>query len=206
MTEIGNAGESGRAPSYDDLDDRALLRRFRDGSEDAATALYLRYAKQLQNLANSKTSKRHIVQIDAEGIVQSVFRTFFRRAGSGQYDVDDSDSLWKLLLVIAMNKIRSKATFINAAKRDQKRNVSLESIGELDHSVDGRDAEALEIIRMTIDEFLEAFPEEVRGIILMRIDGYQVEEISEKSQRSKRTVERVLQNFRKTLNEQLEMD
>ncbi len=199
-------GEATDSYQFTDLDDRTLLRRFKDGSEDAATAIYVRYAKQLQGLANSKTNKRHILQVDAEGIVQSVFRTFFRRAEHGQYDVDDSDSLWKLLLVIAMNKIRSKATFLNAAKRDEKRNVSLESVGERPYAVDGKEAEALNVLRITIDDFLLQFPESVRGIILMRIDGFQVDEIAEKSKRSKRTVERVLQNFRQMLHEHLELE
>lgn len=189
-----------------DPDDGLLLQRFRAGSEDAATALYLRYAKRLRLLADSRTSGRMAVEVDAEGIVQSVFRTFFRRAGMGQYDVDDSDSLWKLLLVIAMNKIRSRATFHSAAKRDAGRNVRLGQLAESAHPLQGSDAEALSILKWTIDELLEEMPRESHEIVLMRMDGRSVAEIAEATGRSKRTVERTLQNFRKTLGEQLDFE
>jgi RNA polymerase sigma-70 factor (ECF subfamily) len=188
------------------VSDGTLLRRFRTGSSDAATALYIRYANRLQRLADAKTSRKLDVAVDTEGIVQSVFRTFFRRVERGQYDVDDSDSLWRLLLVIAMNKIRSRAVFLSAGKRDQNRNVSIEATGMSPNTSDGRDAEAYRILQMTIDELLGKFPEDVREIIRLRIDGHQVSEIAEKTQRAKRSVERVLQNFRQTLNESLEAD
>jgi hypothetical protein len=52
-----------------------------------------------------------------EDIVQSVFRSFFRRVGQGFYDCPDEDELWKLFLVIGVRKIRNKATYHHAIKR-----------------------------------------------------------------------------------------
>ena len=43
-----------------------------------------------------------------------------------------------------------------------------------------------------------------REAICLRIDGYQVEEIASRTGRSKRTVERLLQEFRKRLSAVLE--
>lgn len=186
--------------------DKVLLKRIQTGSEDAATALYLRYAKRLRGLAESKTNSQMAVQMDAEGIVQSVFRTFFRRAGNGQYDVEEADGLWKLLLVIAMNKIRNRATFHRAAKRDATRNRRIDQYRESRHPVTGADAEALSILRWTIDELLEQMPEENHDIVLLRIEGLQVAEIANQTGRSKRSVERTLQQFRLMLAEQLEWE
>jgi RNA polymerase sigma-70 factor, ECF subfamily len=52
-----------------------------------------------------------------------VFVAFFRRAGQGCYDIPEGGTAWKLLLVIAMNSIRSSATYYFAAKRDAQRTV-----------------------------------------------------------------------------------
>ena len=79
--------------------DGSLLRRLRKGEQDAATRLYLRYAKRLHGLATAQTGQDLKSRVDAEDIVQSVFRTFFRRAQEGHYEVPDGEEIWKLFLV-----------------------------------------------------------------------------------------------------------
>src|SRR5262249_59874413 len=98
--------------------DHSLLRRYRGGQADAATQLYLRYAERLRALAAGQCAPDLAPRIDPEDIVQSVFRTFFRRAAGAEYEVPEGEELWKLFLVIALHKIRSTATFHRAAKRD----------------------------------------------------------------------------------------
>src|SRR3954470_24029280 len=95
------------APDAPAPSDGSLLRRLRVGSEDAATALYLRYASRLRHLTAANTSPQLARRVDADDIVQSVFRAFFDGAGQGLYDVPAGEDLWKLLVVIALNKIRS---------------------------------------------------------------------------------------------------
>src|SRR5436305_1976833 len=53
--------------------DRSLLRRFKAGSDEAATQLYLRYARRLYQLARSQCPADLAQRVDAEDIVQSVF-------------------------------------------------------------------------------------------------------------------------------------
>jgi RNA polymerase sigma-70 factor (ECF subfamily) len=91
--------------------DHSLLRRLRRGQGDAFTLLYLRYAERLRALAAAQSSPRLAARVDPEDIVQSVFRTFFRRAAQGQYDVPEGEEIWKLLLVIALNKIRALGAY-----------------------------------------------------------------------------------------------
>src|SRR5712691_3278020 len=97
--------------------DTSLLRRFRLGSEDAAAELYRRYAPRLRRLARRQCSSVLARRVDADDIVQSVFCAFFQAARKGYYDVPDGEDLWKLLLVIALNKMRSSQTFHLAARR-----------------------------------------------------------------------------------------
>ncbi|MCA9148745.1 MAG: sigma-70 family RNA polymerase sigma factor [Planctomycetales bacterium] len=179
--------------------DHSLVRRLRLGEEDAATQLYLRYARRLRSLAAAQTSAQLKPRFDEEDVVQSVFRTFFRRVTVGLYDVPPGEELWHLLLVLALNKIRKLATHHQAKKRDVRRTgLAEQSDGSL-HATSG-DEESLHMLRLVIDEMLQELPETHRVIIERRIAGYQAEEISQEVARSKRTVERVLQEFRQKLS------
>lgn len=178
-----------------------LLSRCRAGQEDAATTLYLRYARRLQRLAERQTDQKMAVRVDPEGVVQSVFRTFFRRVSDGQYNVSDGEELWNLLLVISLNKLRSRATRHRAAKRDVARTTPLV---DSDQKQNNQNDEALLILRMTVDEIVGKLPETERDIIRLRIEGYEVKEIAEKTRRAKRSVERILQSFRRRLKEDIE--
>lgn len=187
--------ESRAAPSSD----RSLLRRFERGEQDAATALYLRYAKRLDLLTRAHTGTELAVRLDPEDVVQSVFRTFFRRAAQGHYDIPDGEELWKLFLVIALNKIRGLGQRHRAAKRNVGRTTDLGKVQAVVSDDGSHDEPAYRVLRMTIDELLSELPSTEAEIVSMRIDGHHVKQISETTRRSKRTVERVLQNFRERL-------
>jgi RNA polymerase sigma-70 factor (ECF subfamily) len=178
--------------------DRSLLRRLRSGEQDAATALYMRYARRLQAVARTQTSAALASRFDPEDVVQSVFRTFFRRATAGQYDVPEGEELWNLLLVISLNKIRALATFHKAAKRSATTTLSLMA-ADSPGAQQAAPENALQILEMVIDEALAELPESQRAIIRLRIEGHAVDEIAGATRRSKRTVERALQQFRTLL-------
>lgn len=125
--------------------------------------------------------------------MQSVFRTFFRRAVASQYDVPAGGDLWRLFLVIALNKIRNAAAHHKAAKRDVRNTVPIE------HAAGTAEATDLALVRMVIDDALALLPGAARQIVELRIEGHEVAEIADVVKRSKRSVERVLQQFRDEL-------
>jgi RNA polymerase sigma-70 factor (ECF subfamily) len=182
-------------PPQPDASDHSLLKRVRAGEQDAATALYLRYAGHLRAIAAAQTSPALATRVDPEDIVQSVFRTFFRRVGEDQYDVPAGDDLWRLFLVIALHKIRNAATHHRAAKRDIRQTVHIGDEGRRVEAAEG-DETGLAVLRMVIDEALDRLPDGTRRIVELRIDGHEVAEIADRVGRSKRSVERVLQQFR----------
>jgi RNA polymerase sigma-70 factor, ECF subfamily len=186
--------------------DCTLLSRFRKGEEDAATAIYLRYAKRLQLLARSQSGKDLLVRVDPEDVVQSVFRTFFRRAAEGYYVIPDGEELWKLFLVIALNKVRELGEFHRAAKRDVGHTTPLDRFDELANRLQTSDEQAYGVLRMTVDELLAELPEVQRRMVMLRIEGQGIDEIAQATQRAKRSVERVLQRFRARLGETLRDD
>jgi RNA polymerase sigma-70 factor (ECF subfamily) len=177
--------------------DASLLRRLHGGQADAASILYMRYAVRIRRLAEAQLGAGLSGRLDPEDIVQSVFRTFFRRTKCGQYDVPEGGELWKLLLIISLNKIRATARHHRADKRDVGCTSALGD-HDLAHNTANEEESRL-ALRMTVDELLGKLPAIHKEIILQRIDGQGVAEIAAGTRRAKRTVERVLQNFRSML-------
>jgi RNA polymerase sigma-70 factor (ECF subfamily) len=184
--------------------DGSLLRRFRQGEQDAATALYLRYAARLQVLARAQTGRVLSSRFDPEDVVQSVFRTFFRRASEGYYQVPPGDELWQLLLVLALNKVRALAVYHKAGKRDIRQTMGSEQLGQSRAGEQGENEVAFTILRMLLDEVLAELPTVQREMVELRIEGHEISSISQRTARSKRTVERVLQQFRSRLTERID--
>ena len=58
--------------------------------------------------------------------------------------------------------------------------------------------------QVTIDDVLAQLPDRNREIVRLRIDGFSVLEISKQTVRAQRSVERVLQEFRQLLLNQIE--
>jgi RNA polymerase sigma-70 factor (ECF subfamily) len=194
------AGDGGKRP----LSDHSLLLQARGGNQEAAAALYLRYAPRLRDLARARFSADLARRLDAEDIVQSVFSTFFQGVHQGQYEVPAGRELWQLLLVIALNKIRAHGKFHRAARRD----VRLTAGGErLDEGARyERDHAPLALLQLAVDEILQRLPAAHRQVVLSRIEGFEVAEIAERVGCSRRTAERVLQEFRRRLAKALELE
>jgi RNA polymerase sigma-70 factor (ECF subfamily) len=176
--------------------DGSLLRRYREGEDGAATALYRRYARRLRALAARHTGAEFAGRFDADDIVQSVFRVFFQGVRRRAYEVPPGGEIWGLLLVLALNKIRNQVEHHRAAKRAVHQTAGPDVARQRALS---RDDAAAVFLRMVLDEQLADLPESNRAIVRLRMEGYEVGEIAERAGRSRRTVERVLRDFRDRL-------
>lgn len=179
--------------------DRDLLHEFRAGSQEAAARLYERYAHRLRTLVHAHITAALGSRCDEEDIVQSVFRRFFQRASQGNYDVPESDELWNLFLVIALNRLRAEEAYHRAAKRDVRLTANGAACGRLFDHLEQADPAAA-FLDVVMRESLEQMPAPHREVVQLRIEGYEVAEIAAKTGRGKRTVERVLQEARKRLS------
>ncbi|MFO0841257.1 MAG: sigma-70 family RNA polymerase sigma factor [Gemmataceae bacterium] len=175
--------------------DQSLLVRLRGGEQDAATQLYLRYAARLRALVRSRSSAQLARRVEPEDIVQSVFRRFFHRVLRGDYEVPPGEQLWGLLLVIALNKVRTEESFHRAGKRDVRRSVGAADPGVV-QSTDLTDAAHLQVC---VEDALGHLPAKHRQMVELRIQGHEVADIATRTGRSKRTVERALQDVRARL-------
>jgi RNA polymerase sigma-70 factor (ECF subfamily) len=185
----------------DEESDRTLLSRFRAGSEEAAAAIYHRYAERLRALARAQYSHDLAGRVDVEDIVQSVFGNFFQGARAGFYSVPDGQALWNLFLVMALNKIRSVGARHRAAKRDVRLTCDGPHFERALQTVTVPDREHHTVLRLTVEEALDRLPAEHQETVRLRMHGFEVSEIARRTARSKRTVERILQEARQRLAE-----
>jgi RNA polymerase sigma-70 factor (ECF subfamily) len=179
--------------------DRSLIRRYRAGREEAATALYRRYARRLRQRVRMSLGNGFAGRFDADDVTQSVFRTFFDGVKRAAYDAPDGRAIWALLVAIAVNKTRNMIDLHTAARRDVRASVPTAEFDPA-HIYD-RDQEAETFLRLVVAERLDALPCVSREIVRLRLEGYLLEEIAARTDRSLRTVERVLQVFRDRLSD-----
>lgn len=95
-----------------------LLPDLAAGDPGAARAVFDRFSARLVRLADQHLSRKLAGRVDGEDVVQSVFRTFFRRGNEGEFRIDGSGQLWQLLVRITILKARAKARHHSAAIRD----------------------------------------------------------------------------------------
>ena len=188
-----------RDHSQSEPSDRSLLRRFRQGNQDAADLLYHRYARRLLALVRAKRFPDLASRLDYEDIVQSVFGSFFRKVSRGTYDAPPGEDLWHLFVVITLNKIRAKGVFHRAAKRDVHRTVGGADIDQyLDCPKSSEDTYVL--LKLAVEEAMDRLPAQYRRVVQLRMEGHEVAEIAQMIGRGKRSVERILQESRERLS------
>src|ERR1043166_1704545 len=95
-----------------------LLKRSRAGDQQAASQPFERYARELTRVAEQHLSRKLAGRLDGEDVVQSVFRTFFRRSAAGEFRIDNSAQLWRLLVQITLRKAQAKGRHHQAEMRN----------------------------------------------------------------------------------------
>ena len=173
--------------------DKSLLRRLAAGHETAAETLYRRYATRIRSLARSRLPDHLMARADPDDVVQSVFRAFFTSAKKGLYQVPDGETLWGLLAVVTVNKVRSLHDHHAAARRDARLTVPFDR-------ADSPNLES-ELMEVAVRDVLEQLSDAERAAVELRLEGYEVAEIAARCGRSKRAVERSLQKARSRLTE-----
>jgi RNA polymerase sigma-70 factor, ECF subfamily len=199
-----NEGTTGAAAMSKDLTFLALLEKVRQGDDTAARELFDHYARRLIGLARVHLDSRLRQKLDAEDVVQSVFKSFFGRLHEGQFDLSDWDSLWSLLVVITIRKCGHKVRSFRGQRRNVTREVSTsaphgeEEGGWETLASDPTPAEAL-ILADTLEQVLRGLKERERRMIEMYLQGHTVPEIAAEVGRSQYTVMEAFRRVRRRL-------
>src|SRR5262245_21584301 len=104
-----------------------LLARWRKGDQEAATELFRRYAGRLIALARSRLPAKLTPRVDPEDVVQSVYRRFFADARDGRFELQRGGDLWRLLVVITLQKLQHQVERHGAQKHAVNREINFGS-------------------------------------------------------------------------------
>ena len=103
----------------------ALVGKAQSGETDALNELFQRYHQTMVEVARRKLGPRLRLKEDPDDLAQTTFREATRDFGSYRYQGEGSLLRW--LIQILQNKIRDKAEFYSAGKRDLSRERAMES-------------------------------------------------------------------------------
>jgi DNA-directed RNA polymerase specialized sigma24 family protein len=176
---------------------------------EAAQRLWDRFAPRLRALARRRLNPRIRVREDESDIVQSLFRSFLA-AQQGDGDTPGGrEQLWRLLVRMTLCKVANAANHHQRARRDvrrERRPVSWSGPpGEGEdlpielHRFQGPSAEEEAISRIELARLLGLLREDLREILVWRLEGYTNAEIGRKLYRTERTVELKMRLIRETL-------
>jgi RNA polymerase sigma-70 factor (ECF subfamily) len=181
-------------------EEQALMDLWRQGDQDAARQIVERYLDRLLHLARGRISQRLAGRVDAEDIVQSVFRTFFVRLKAGRFVFAEQEDLCKLLMRITLHKTLRQVAFHKAAKR----NPGMETEQGEHHREQLMDLldreptpEAAVAFLDQLEHFLNQLQPLERQILELRLQGYGNDEITAQlNLKYDRKIRRVLERVR----------
>jgi len=155
-------------------------------------AIYRAYARRLLALALSKLNHKLRQRIEAEDLLQSVFRSFFRDQHENTPPLS-GDDLWKLLSTIALNKLRSQYRFHTARKRSFNRESGQDK-NSTTADATGDEPNPTDVIA-TAEELawlLKRLDADQRRCLELRLEEREIPEIAVLLNKSERTIRRWL--------------
>jgi DNA-directed RNA polymerase specialized sigma24 family protein len=183
----------GQGDSFEDVFAQLL-----QGSDQGAAHVFHRFAHRLAALSAPKLAGFRR-KVDPEDVVQSVMRTFFRRAAGGEFELSSWDNLWALLAHITCCKTSNCVKHFLRQRRDAGREsepgdgVSLDPVS-LDPS-----PEDLAALTELLHAMLDPMPEDQREIVAHVLLGRKDEEVADLLG----TAEEVVRTLRERFGKQL---
>lgn len=162
-----------------------------------ASDVFQNYAERLIRIAEERMRPELQVKVAPEDVVQSAFKSFFRRLHDFRLDSNSPDAVWGLLVVITIRKCAKWSDVFHAEKRALDREVAgLSSASGFDNHWEliARDPgpEEAAVLTELIAMLMSEFESRQQQIILLRMEGFGLEEIARKLHSSRRTVARVI--------------
>lgn len=162
----------------DEMSFAVFLRRIRAGDDDAAAELVRRYEPALRLEIRLRLSDPKLRRLlEPEDLCQSVLKSFFVRAASGQFELDSPEKLLALLRTMARNKVVHQVRKQQAQRRDLRREVNLGS-GELPVASLDPTPSRLAIGREMLEAFRGRLSVDERKLADLRSQGVEWEEIA----------------------------
>lgn len=170
----------------------------RSGDGIAAQHLWQRYFHQLMHQARMRMSNVEKTSYDEEDAAISTFNVLCQKLQEGCYPrIADRGELWHLMLTVLVRKIGRRNKYQSAAKRLESRSIARFSVDELPAAGSQEiPCECFELIALLGDVNLQQ-------VALLKFEGYTNNEIAVKMNRTRRTIQRMLNLIRNLWNEEL---
>lgn len=183
-----------------------LRERLRAGDPAAGAAVFARYREQLIRLAAPRLVGVLRQKVDAEDVVQSAFRSFFRADAGGAFALGGWGDLWGVLATITLRKCRYQVRQFLTAKRDVRREQAPPAdpaAGWEAVAADPTPAEAAAFADL-LEALLAGLDPRGRQIVTLSLDGLTPAEVAPHVGLTERSVYRQLERVRDRL-EQLDV-
>jgi RNA polymerase sigma factor (sigma-70 family) len=177
---------------------RRFIARIRDGDQDAARELLLRYEPKIRLVVRRQLPRLLRSRFDSQDFVQSIWGSFFRRMRANPSELEDPRSLIAILVQAARHKVIDEFRRASGPKRDVRREESIwdgarpRDITDLCDSPSevAEASEALGRLRALI-------PADRRMVLDLKAAGLSSKEIAGQVGLSERTVRRVIEDLRR---------
>jgi RNA polymerase sigma factor (sigma-70 family) len=185
------------------------LRALVEGDERTVADFWDEFGPRLNQLAERHLSPRLKQRVGAEDVVQSVCRTFFRRARQEQFALADAEALWRLLCVITLTKCRLVARFHLRGRRALDREQPLdgrpgETTGPAEAVAADPPPDQSAEMGDELARILSALDPEEQQVVDLKLQEHTNGEIAQKTGCSERTVRRIVQRVQSRLRDILD--
>jgi DNA-directed RNA polymerase specialized sigma24 family protein len=178
--------------------------------DEAARVIWDHFEARLRSLVRRHLDNRIRCREDEQDILQSMYASFCHGQLVGRPSPGSRQELWKLLVRITLCKVVNTANRHLAARRDVRRERPPAGRRDdsshfpgwmLDH-VDRMEAGPDDkfVAMEEFERLLQSLPEDLRRIVIWKLDGYTNAEIADMLGRTVRCVELKLQLIRKRLS------
>ena len=158
-----------------------FIQRIRAGDDQAAEELVRQYEPLIRREVRLRIEDERLNRVfDSMDVCQSVLASFFLRAATGEYDLDEPQNLIRLLVTMARNKLASKARLEHRQRRDSRR-VTATDPAAMNELLDGQPSPSELLSRREQLELMRAsLTAEEREIADLRGQGLGWEEVAER--------------------------
>jgi RNA polymerase sigma-70 factor, ECF subfamily len=183
----------------------------RNGDRQMTQEFLRQYGDPLEKLAERNLPKAVRGRVGPEDIMQSTCRTFFRRVSGGEFRLEDSADLWRLLCAITLAKVHEQTRFHRRKKRAVEREKSLAACDSneskttfepADDSVSPPDAAAFNDQFRKLVSSLDVAEQQVLDL---KLQDYTNDDVANRIGSSERTVRRILKRIQVQLGSVFEL-
>ena len=189
------ADEPTRQDDEDDIP--GFIARMRAGEEAAARELLTRYEAGVRLVVRRQLPRILRTRFDSIDFLQSIWGSFFQRVRSGPTDIQDARQLSAFLAWAARNKVideyRRSASQRKGLHREEPLCLDGEHLRDLPAATET--PSAVVQAREAFGRLRDLLPEDRRGILELKAEGFSSKEIGARLGISERTVQRVLEDL-----------